>query len=330
MTTTTLTSQTSEAYKKGKGLAASNGLGLETGAKKVAKERSQTLIAKATQKSHETVVKSLAQLKLSLTESLDAISTQLTAELTTLKEVQEAIRAEQDNLNNLHDIVAEADSLQALLLAHKDQKERFEQEMVSLRAKWTEEKALHQKSEAELASEVAKRRQRDEDQYSYDTKKRRQAEDDQIQAARLTEERTHKEKLDQLSEQVTSREEAVAAQEQELVSLRAQVAQSEERSKKDVATAVAIATNSLKKDLNHDHAVEKLGLENKLSLKEAELVARQTRIDELLKQNRELDEKAKSATDKVQSIAEKAIDGAARQQTVVQMPTSESTESRRK
>jgi hypothetical protein len=313
--TTTLSSQTSESYKRGKALVQSN----ETGAKKVGRERAKLVIEKATQKSQEQVVKSLAGLKLSVTEALDSISAQMTGELKTLKEVQEAIEAENTRLNELHQIVAEADSLQGLLLAQKTQRESFETEMTTLRQKWAEEKVQHQKD-----------RQRDEDTYTYDLTRRRKVEADQHAEAQKAEREKFDADLETRGDALDVREKALLEKELELTTLRAQVKANDETLKKEVSREVAIATNSLKKDLNHEHALVKLNLENQLSQSKLENSQLQKRIEELLTANKLLDTEYKAASSKVQQIAERAIDGASQRQTVVNVPSQEQNDSRRK
>lgn len=316
-----VTEKSSEAYSRKK--ASLKGATEETGVRRAVREKASAAIARAAQKSQESVVKGLADLKVKTTESLDAISSQLSSEIANLRDVQEAIKAEEANLDNLHKITAEADSLQALILAQKEQRETFEAEMARARVQWAEEKVSHQKVESQYAADLSASRKREAEGHSYETTKRRNSEEDAIQAQRQAAQRAFDDKVIGKSEELADRENAIAAKEAELLSLREQLAKSEEASRKEADKAVAIATNSLKKDLTHEHTLVKMGLENQLNLKTTEIGQLNARIVELSNQNKALDVEYKNASLKVQQIAERAIDGASKQNITVQAPSSD-------
>lgn len=307
----------SETYNKK--MTSLKGTTEETGMQRAIRERTHAVIARASAKTQADVVGSLAALKVKTTAALDSISSSLSSEIEVLKEVQEAITAQQANLKNLHGIVAEANSLQALQLAHEDERRQFDEMMVQARRTWEEDKK---------AGILA--RSRDDEQYRYDLEKRRRAEDDAVMAQRAQLTAQFNADLAKRSMEVELREKAVAGREAEFKALQEQVAKFDETLKKDTSTAVAIATNSLKKDLTHEHTIKTLEFQNTIKLKETEIVQLNNRIGELVKQVQTLDTEYKAASTKVQQIAEKAIDGASRQQTVVQVPGNESGDSRRK
>jgi chromosome segregation ATPase len=275
--------------------------GEESGVQRLVRERTSAAIERVSKKTKESVVKTLAELKVQLTAVLDNISSQLATGLADLKDVQDAIKAEQEQLKNLYDISAEANSLQALQLSIDEEK-----------AQWAEQKTEREKA-----------RQREEEQYNYDLRKRRQEEDDRVQAQRLERQRSFEADLAAKTEALTMREEAIAAREAEIRDLQARVASFDETLKKETSREVAIVTNSMKRD--HEHATRVMQLEHKnlVDQKTAEVTALTKQVAELQTQYRSLDAEYKAATAKVQAIAEKAIDGASRQQTVVQMASSE-------
>jgi len=279
----------------------------ETTAAKMQRERVQELLAKAAEKNQETVVKNLAQLKVSITNALDSIGNQLSAEITTLKEVQEAIAAEKTNLELLHGITAEANSLQTLLAAQEEERAHFDEER----------QAFHDEmEEAELVAETT--RKRSEEQYAYDWQKKCRDEVDQHRAKLHADETRLATHYNDFNVKLTAREKAVAEKEAEFNALRDQLAKAEENTKAQVNQQVAIATSALKRDLTHTHELEKMKLENQLNLKHTEVTTLNAHVQELLKRNQELDAKYKEASDKVQQIAEKAIESASKQAVVVQ------------
>lgn len=300
---------------------------LEVPVKKAARERAQAVVKKSLEVTSDKVVHSLAQLKLGVTAALDTIGSQLSAEILTLKEVQEAIVAEQGRLKNLYDISAEADTLQTLILAQDEAAREFDLRKTEARVKWDEEQAANDKSRLEYARELQAERKRERETYDYETAKARRFEADKFQADLQTQKTALQVEWTNRERAIDEREETVSALEAEYTRLREAVAKSEEATKAEVSRAVAVATNSLKKELTYDFTVAKLEMDNKLSQLQEKLNTRDTTIAELLKRNAELDAKYTQASDKVQQIAEKAIEGASKQNVVVQT-SSDSSESR--
>jgi len=312
---TTTVSKVGAAYAKARTAAETVE---EEPTKRVQRERQRVAVINVSAKTPESVVKALSQTKIQVTEAFDTIANRVVSELGSLKEIQTAIEAEQENLANLHGITAEANSLQALLNAQQEQREAFARDTTEQRARWDAEK-----------TQVATERKRDAEQYDYDTRKRRQAERDTWQAELAQERTAFVAECQAVSAQLDERLEAITDSEDELKSLREAVAKAEETSKAEVGKAVAVATSSLKKDLTHEHTVKTLELQNTLNLKNSEINQLQARVTELAKANQELDIKYKEATQRVQAIAEKAIEGASAQKVVVQNQTTEASEKRR-
>lgn len=305
----------SESYNKKK--TAIKGQFEETGVKRLIRERAAAAVERASKKTQEDVVKSLADIKVKTTAVLDSISSTLSSEIATLKDVQEAIKAEEDKLKTIHGITVEADSFQAIVLAQKDEKESFHAEMAHERQLWKDEQV-----------QQSKQRQRDEEQYQYETRKRHQEEEDEIHTQRLQSQQAFQAILDAKTKDLDTREELISENENEFKALKEQVTKFDETLKKEISATVAIATNGLRKDLNHESKIKELELNNTVTLKTNEITQLNNRIAELVKQNQALDTEYKAASAKVQQIAEKAIDGAARQQTVLQLPNADSANER--
>jgi DNA repair exonuclease SbcCD ATPase subunit len=286
----------------------------------VQRERQKVAVVSVSKKTPESVVNALSATKIQVTEAFDTIANRIVTELGSLKEIQTAIEAERENLENLYGITAEANSLQNLLSAHQQETETFNRSRDEQRAKWEEEKKQAQKD-----------RKWEEEQYSYETRKRRAAEKDAWEEELKAEREGFAKECADRIEEIVAREKAVFESENEVRTLREQAAKAEETLKAETTKAVAVATNALKKDLTHEHTVKTLELQNTLNLKNSEISQLQTRVAEILKQNTELDAKYKEAMQRVQAIAEKAIDGASQQKVVVQAAaSSDASESKRR
>jgi uncharacterized protein YktA (UPF0223 family) len=92
------------------------------------KQRNETL-EKVSNVSGESIVKSIVALKSGLNNSLDDILKNLTDEFKKLEEIRAAITLEKKSLEDLYSLSANTDSLAAMLLAQKAQKEGFVKEM---------------------------------------------------------------------------------------------------------------------------------------------------------------------------------------------------------
>ena len=91
-----------------------------------ARVEKKEIVAEAHGNTMEGIVKSLAELKLAIGKSLDELESQLLAEARRLAVMRQAFEIENTNLEEIHQIQAEANSLAALIEAQKDKKRAFE------------------------------------------------------------------------------------------------------------------------------------------------------------------------------------------------------------
>ena len=101
-------------------------------------KRQQEVVKKATENSTEGIVNGITALKLNVAKELDKLSELLTAEFKKLEDIQSAIRLEKQNLEELYQVTANADSLAAMLQAQKERKSAFEAEMTEKRSAFDE------------------------------------------------------------------------------------------------------------------------------------------------------------------------------------------------
>jgi chromosome segregation ATPase len=307
--TTASTVSVSELHKRSRH-SLSNGADREPATKKAARARAATVVQKTTEKTAEATVTSISKMKLQTSEALDEITNQLTARIAEFKEIEEAILAQQAKLHELHDIEIEANSLQALLLAQDEERKRFSDEMAAIRFEWSEATKAHQKADTEFKNELAKSRKWEAEQFSYETTKKRKLEDDQIAASRQEHSRHFESVMTTRSNELETRATALAASESELTQLRAQVAGFEAEKEAAVKKAEAIVGSSMKRNYEHSEALAKMKADNEQSLQASKIVDLTKQVESLTALNRELDRKANDAVSKVQTIAERAIDGA--------------------
>jgi hypothetical protein len=253
-------------------------------------------------------VKSLTAVGLDIQRTLAGVTSELTAKVTELSTLQEAIEFEKEELERLHGVDVVASSIDDMLAAHTAKEAELEAEAEQKLqdiGRMYAAKQLALKEELEAAQ---KARAREEDQYLYEVKQTHQKLEDQFSELMRNKQRQAKDTEEALNKNWTAREEALKARETEFKSLSEQVAGFEAKLKSEVDKAVAIATNGLKMTLTHQFALEKKDLEVKNQLVVQETTATKLENTRLLSQVQELQHKLDASTKSVQSIAEKALE----------------------
>jgi len=125
------------------------------------KEEKQNLVKTALQNTEQSIIKSIAELKIGLNTSLDKISEHLVNEQKRLAQIQEAIGLEQKRLEDLYKINANADSLAALIMAQKEKKAEFERQITETTTQNEQEIADKKaKTEHEIAEKILQTEQK--------------------------------------------------------------------------------------------------------------------------------------------------------------------------
>ncbi len=298
---------------------------VKTKAQGVYLDRQKAAVEKSSKMTAETVLKNFTVLKLGMTDSMDQISNKLANAVAELKEVNGAIEAQKAELAALHDIKVEAESLQNLKDSQEATKLDFSASMEDIRNKWASEDLKRQEWWQETNEKAHKERTREKEEYQYNFEKQRREAQDELNAE-LGEARQEQANWiagqDQLIKQ---RAEAVSIRENFVADLEARVKAVEIEKENEVKKQVAIATSSLKKDLEHGFALERAGFRNDLAGLQIQLKSRDERISDLVSRVTDLTTQLKETTTKVQAIAVTAIEGASKQTTSIHIPTPEPT-----
>ena len=282
-------------------------------------------VKKASALSYELIVKEITDLKMNLSSSLDKLADMMTEKYKQFSQLQDAVLLQEKNLEELYQIKACADSLAALLLAQREQKEKFEKEIAGRRAAFESEMKEMQterqkeqvkfdqlKKEQEL--QLKNERKREEEEYEYNVKIGRKKEKDIYEEQKLKQEKDLSEKRLRFEQEIKEREVRISAAETELTELRLRT----EKFPDELTAAVDKAEKALMQKLQQEYsfekelAAEKIGGEQKL--KEQTILSLKERIKEQEALINRLSEKAASAENSVKDIALKALEssGAAR------------------
>jgi len=297
------------------------------------KQRKET-VDKVADISNKGIVNEISNLRSNLNNTLEELEQNLLEEFKKLEEIRQAIVIEKQNLKDLYGLSATTDSLAAMLLAQKEQKENFEaeikakkegfeQEMQELKALWRAEKEKTTTEQKEYLDELKKNRKREEDEYQYKLKIERQRDKDnyESQAAKLEKELSDKKAT--FEQEMANRESDIANAEAELSELRKKSEEFPQELQKALVDKEKEITNRLKTQFEFESKLTEKQNEGDLKLKDQEIKSLQDKIKEMQTQIKELTQKSNLAESNVKDIAVKAIESSSKIQV---FPTKEKDE----
>jgi len=261
----------------------------------------------------DAIVAQGAQFGLQAQRTVAGLTEQIAAKATELKTLQDAILIEEEELTRLYGLDVASASVKALVQEHEDQKALIEEEISSMRKAWSEESAQHQKLISIREKDLQQARQRENDDYQYKTGQLRQKETDEWAMSLRAQQRAQAERFADLEKQMAEKTAAFVKEEKEIADLKTRVANIDSEISAKTAQAVAIATNSLKKDLTNAFALEKKDLELELRVVNEKNLSANAANEKLAQQVIQLGVQLEAARDQVRLISEKALESASGQ-----------------
>ena len=288
------------------------------------RDEEKKIIKAASENSVEKIVKGLAEIKLEIGTALDTLEERLIKEFKKLTELQQVIEVEQKELEEIHEIKVNADSLAALLKAQKEKgsqfdkemeekREAFESEMVQKRLQWKKEQEDYDLSKKERDMKVKKEREREEEEYNYALQLKRKKDNDVYEARKAALEKELKEKKDAVEKELSEREALVTARESELNELKARVAEFPAQIEKAIKETEKSVIERLEFKYKHEAELATKEIEGERKLNKQVVSALEAKIKEQDAYIRQLNQKTDQAGQQVQTIAIKAIEGASSQ-----------------
>jgi hypothetical protein len=258
----------------------------------------------------DSVVQRVSGLGLEISRALAGINEQMTAEVTRLASLHEAVEIERRELERLHKIDIAATALDQLVQEYAQQKERLEREIAMQRALWEEEKDAAERAQSEQAEALKKQRQREAEDFEYrKAQERKKAQDKYDEEQRLLEKK-NAERQEALEKQWQQREQAIAAREQEANALRSQVEQFPARLQAEVEKAAAEARQQTERQFEQQLLILKKDREADQRLNEIQVKGLQETVARQAEHIADLQKQLDEAKKQVQDIAVKAIEGA--------------------
>ena len=299
--------------------------------KKVQEQQKQeNLVKKAASLSNESIVKGIAGLKVELASTLDKLGENLVSEFRKFEELQQAITVEQKNLEDLYQLSVVADSLSVMLLAQKEkkeqfeeeiasrktefnenmnsEKERFETEMAEKKALWKKEQETWQQKNKEESEETKKNRTRAEEEYQYNLKISRKKEADIYEEKKQKLEKDLTEKRIAFEKEFAEREVKIKESEAELKELRTRNAAFPADLEKAVNASVLTVTEKLETTFRFEKELREKEALGELKLKEQIIETLKSKIKDMEINMKELSQKTATSEASVKDIAIKAIE----------------------
>lgn len=259
----------------------------------------------------EEAVTAITQVQLGVQKALAGVSEQLLAKVNELKQVTEAVELEQKELAQLHKIDIAATSIDILLQDHAAKTKSLEDVYGQRERDFHTAEAEREKERHEREAAYATQAQREKDEYEYRKANERRAIDDQFQQQLLQRQRDTADRQIALERVWKEREEGLRAQETDITKVRQELIDLPIRLRKDFEAEKAIALNSLKSNLSHEYAIKEKDYSAEARVQQATIATLGVQLNAAVENVKQLQGQLDAANAKIESIANKAIDGAA-------------------
>jgi hypothetical protein len=285
------------------------------------KQQNKSLIETVSKHTPKNMIGSIAELKILIGNNLDLLEQKLLEEYRKLNDLQESIKIESKNIEELYGIKKNSDSLATLILAQKNlkdefeleiknKKEEFDEEMEETKKSWRKKKEEMEKEYKELQQINETRKRREEEEYNYNLQLARKKDQDTYEERMGNLEKDLLDKKIKFEKESSEREKLLSEKEKEFEDLQQQVTMFPDKINEVIGKTEEKTRNEMEKKFNYDINLASREQEGEMKLKQQIIESLKNRINEQDKLIDELTKKASVANSQVQSIALKAVEGA--------------------
>lgn len=285
------------------------------------RKEDQELIVETSGLSYDGIARKITDVRLEISKNLDHLEEKLVFEYKKFSDLLRAIDIAKRELEEIHDISANADSYVALLRVQEEQKaqyklemqeekEAFEAEMEERRAQWKKEEVELEEKRKIQAESLQKNRQREEESYRYELEKRRKQELDEYEQNKKTLQRELDEKKKLQEAELAQRENELKKREERVSELEKQVAQFPEEIRQIKNELQAKVAEEIEKKYQFEITLSKKEIDGERKLYQQKIEALSSKIKEQEEQIARLIKKADVSSQQVQDIAIKAVESA--------------------
>ena len=288
--------------------------------KRLQEKQAEEAVAVAAGLAPDGVERALGNLKADIGQSLAQIAERMASEVTRFKAIQKAVESKERELQELYGIEKAAASLAALIEAQNQKRREFEielsqqkeeltREIETTRADWEKEKKSHEAELRERDALEKKGREREKEEFAYLFKREQQVARDKLNDEKAGLEKEILAKRESVAKELAEREKAVAAQEKELIELKQKAATFAKELESAVEKAVKEVADRLKLEAKNREELLRKEFEGERNVSVARIEALERMTKDLSDQSAKLSKQLENAYQKVQEIAEKAIEG---------------------
>jgi len=276
------------------------------------KKEEKAVCEQAAKQSHDEIVNRLEEIRSEVDHFLDALEGKLTESHQQFENLQQAIQIAEKDLEEMHAISAEGDTLAALVGAHREMTQSFENEMQLKKSNWEVEKQTYEKNIKEQQNHLTLERKREQEDYQYQLQKKRKIEADAYEQQKIKQEKELLEMRERTSRDLAQRQAVIEEKEQELEELSKQVTTFPEKLEAAIDKTRLETEERVKKELQFKMELTEKEMEGDKNLFKQKIEALETKIQEQDQQVVLFRKNAQDAGLQAQKIAEKAIEGATR------------------
>jgi hypothetical protein len=309
-------------------------------AKRLEEKKAEEALKVAESVAPDRIDRAVGDLKSEIGRMLADISEKLAAETAQYKSVQKAIETKQSELQELYGIEKAAASLAALIegqnqkrrefeLELASQKEQLKEEIEATRAEWEQEQKARETEVKERELTEKKARDREKEDYAYAIKREQQAIKDKLNDEKALLEKEIKLKREAAEKDLTEREKVIVEREKDLAQMRERVAAFPKELQEAVNKAVAEVTARLTGEAKTREELLRKECEGERNVFKTRVEGLEKTIKDLGERNARLTQQLDAAYQKVQEIAEKAIEGSSQSKSYAELQKLLSEQSRR-
>lgn len=287
--------------------------------------------------SKEEVEDKILAVKRTLDITLSSISETIIENLKLYDALQESIKAQKEELEEVYGIKVEAESLVALVNTKESLKAEYEESFAERKA--LAEKALEElritiadekeKLKAELEEERKKAQlehEREEEEYNYNFNRKKKQKEDELYDLLLNREKAFEVKQQNLVRDLSLKSEALDKREEELIERETQISALEEEietlkesREEAIAEAVKKARDQETSKFYSQKALYEKDAEHKIEIAQNEAKNLRELYEQAIATNKELSEKVEKAHAEIREIATKTIDNAGDKKVINQL-----------
>jgi len=256
----------------------------------------------------ESLVTDLTKTGLDLSSIIQGIVPKLTAAWQELDDVQALKDAITEEIEQLYGVDTAKKTILELVADHDRLVTEFQRNVQQTQARWEEQQDAWQKDFSARVAEANERHARDEKEFNYKTAQAQRAVLDKFEDEMRVRKNQERDRIDALTKDWATREEALKTREVELKQLQEKAASFDAEVKKAVDTAVKIATSSVSKEMNAQFALEKAGFEKTQALADANVAQLKAQNESLQSQLAAANQKLAEAHGRIADMTSKAFE----------------------